>query len=199
LTRDKQPKETIMRLRLILPAVGLLALVIAGCSSNRLSQPMPGPTPESVAAQPGAKESTLNVGGAAGGPLVPGNLPPPAATPQAAPAAREFAVYFDFGKATLTSDARSVIQQAAASAKQAPATHITLTGHTDTVGSESSNQRLSERRAAAVRKELISQGVPAAQISASGVGEKELAVQTADGVKEQRNRAVVIREGGPGA
>jgi outer membrane protein OmpA-like peptidoglycan-associated protein len=146
----------------------------------------------------------LNVGGQAKGPLVPGNYPPAAGATAAAPvapapAAREFTVYFEFGKATLTSDARSVIHEAAATAKQGPMTHITLTGHTDTVGSEGSNQHLSERRAAAVRKELIAQGVPANAISASGVGEKELAVPTPDGVKEKQNRRVVITETGPGA
>jgi outer membrane protein OmpA-like peptidoglycan-associated protein len=204
LTSDRQPKETTMRFSLTLPAVGLLALMIAGCGPNRLSQPMPGPTPESVAAQPGAAESMLNTGGRAGGPLVPGNLPPAGATAAvppaaAAPAARDFTVYFEFAKASLTSDARTIIQQAAAAARQGTATHVSVVGHTDTVGSEKYNQRLSERRAAAVRKELIAQGVPAGEISASGRGQNDLAVPTADEVKEPRNRRAVITVGGPGA
>jgi OmpA-OmpF porin, OOP family len=193
-----------MRYSLTLPVIGLLALVTTGCG-NKLSEPMPGPTPTSAAAQPGAAQSTLNVGGQAGGPLVPATNPPrPAPTqqamPPAAPApAREFTVYFDFNKSTLTSSGRDVIKQAATAAQQGSIAHISVTGHTDTVGSADFNQRLSERRANAVRQALIAQGVPANEITARGVGKTELAVPTADGVKEPRNRRAVIMEGGPGA
>jgi outer membrane protein OmpA-like peptidoglycan-associated protein len=91
------------------------------------------------------------------------------------------------------------VQQSAAAAKQASGVRIFVTGHTDTVGTSQYNQRLSERRAAAVRAELINQGVPANQIDATGVGESDLAVPTAQGVNEPRNRRVVIMERGPGA
>jgi outer membrane protein OmpA-like peptidoglycan-associated protein len=183
--------------------MALVALAISGCGPNRLSQPMPGPTPESTAANPNTPKF-----GEAGGPLVPGNYPPPAPSISGATlpvpqgpvggAARDFTVYFEFGRATLTSDGRSVIEQAAAFAKQGSMTRITVTGHTDTVGTEHSNLGLSERRAAAVRKALIQQGVPANGIVANGVGQSQLAVPTPDEVKEPRNRRVVIREGGPG-
>jgi OmpA-OmpF porin, OOP family len=193
-----------MRYSLTLPVIGLLALVTTGCG-NKLAQPMPGPTPTSTASNAGAAQSTLNVGGQASGPLVPGNYPPrPAPTQQAAPAAapppaREFTVYFDFNKATLSSSGRDVIKQAVAAAQQGSIAHISVTGHTDTVGSANYNQRLSERRANAVRKALIAEGLPANEIDARGVGKSELAVPTADGVKEPRNRRAVIIEGGPGA
>ena len=193
-----------MKRELALPCIVLLGLATAACG-NRLMQPMPGPTPESTATDPGAAQSSLNTGGQAGGPLVPGNYPtagttraPQQAAAAAPPPTREYTVYFAFGKATLSSDAQSVIQQAVASAKEAPMTRITVVGHTDTVGSEQYNQGLSERRAAAVRNALIAQGVSAQEISASGVGESQLAVPTAQGVKEPRNRRVVITEGGPG-
>jgi OmpA-OmpF porin, OOP family len=185
----------------MLPAIALLALATAGCG-NQLSQPSPGPTPTSAAAQPGAAQSTLNTGGQAGGPLVPANNPPAVGTtappPAAAPPMREFTAYFDFNSSKLKPEARSVVQQAAAAAKQGQVTHIDVTGHTDTVGSAQFNQALSERRADAVRKELIADGVSADQITAKGVGKTELAVPTADGVKEARNRRAVISEGGPG-
>jgi OOP family OmpA-OmpF porin len=123
---------------------------------------------------------------------------PPAAPPQPAPA-RDFTVYFDFNKATLTPEARTVIQRAAAAAREAPVTHIQVVGHTDTVGSAQFNQRLSERRAEVVRAELIKDGVPSDSIMARGAGMNELAVPTAAGVKEPRNRrAVIIEGGGPG-
>jgi outer membrane protein OmpA-like peptidoglycan-associated protein len=122
---------------------------------------------------------------------------PPAVAPHPPPT-RDFTVYFDFNKTTLTPEARSVIQQAAAAAREAPVTHIQVVGHTDTVGSAKYNQRLSERRAEVVRAELIKDGVPADSIMARGAGMNELAVPTAAGVKEPRNRRSVIIEGGPG-
>jgi OmpA-OmpF porin, OOP family len=193
-----------MKRGLTLIGIALLALAITGCG-NKLSEPMPGPTPQSRAAQPGAAQSTLNVGGQAGGPLVPAtNVPavtqqaaPPAAA--APPPARQFTVYFDFDKATLTPAGRDVIKQAVAAAQQGSIAHVSVTGHTDTVGSAEHNQRLSERRANAVRQALIAGGVPANQITARGVGKTELAVPTAEGVNEPRNRRAVIMEGGPGA
>ena len=123
--------------------------------------------------------------------------PRPSPPPPPPPPTREFTVYFDFNSVTLTAEARAVVQQAAAAARSAPLTHITVTGHTDTVGSAEYNQRLSERRAVVVRDELIKDGVPADEIAARGVGKNELALPTADGVKEPRNRRSVIVEGGP--
>lgn len=185
-----------MRLILALPAIGLLVLATTGCN-NQLWQPMPGQTPTSV------NPATPSYG-QPGGPLVPANYPPKtgsteAPPPPPPPPAREFTVYFDTNSATLSSSARDVVQQAAAAARQAPMTRIAVTGHTDTVGTARYNQGLSDRRAAVVRKELIAEGVPADEIVASGVGESQLAVPTAQGVNEPRNRCVVIKEGGPGA
>jgi len=182
-----------MRFGLALPAISFLVLAITGCSNNRLAESSPGQTPESI--NPNAPNY-----GQAGGPLVPPNYPNAGTTaPAPAPQARVFTVYFAFGKATLSPEARSVIEQAVGATKQGSFTHITVTGHTDTVGSERYNQGLSERRAAAVQAELTAEGVPPDEIVASGVGKSDLAVPTAEGVKEPRNRRVVITEGGPGA
>ncbi|MBI3505515.1 MAG: OmpA family protein, partial [Proteobacteria bacterium] len=95
-------------------------------------------------------------------------------------------------QAALTPEASRIIQQAATTAKQGSVTRITATGHTDTSGSTQYNQRLSERRAAAVQAELVRQGIPANQIVTIGRGESELRVRTADGVREPQNRRVEI-------
>jgi outer membrane protein OmpA-like peptidoglycan-associated protein len=186
-TEEEKPT---MRLSLTLPTIGLVALAIAGCG-NQLTQPMTSQTPETVT-------PTSPKYGEAGGPLVPANNPNAFAksgtTEAPTPAAREFTVYFATNKATLSPDARSVIEQAAATAKQEPMTRIEVTGHTDTVGASPYNQGLSERRAEAVRQELIAAGVPADQIAASGAGKSQLAVPTAEGVNEPRNRRVAIME-----
>lgn len=121
--------------------------------------------------------------------------PPP---PPAPPAAHPYEVYFEFDRATLTPDARQVVQQAAQNAMQGNATQIVATGHTDTVGTDSYNLALSKKRANAVRTELIHDGVGGNLIQTSGVGENELAVPTGQNVNEPRNRRVEITVQAPG-
>src|SRR6185312_2615406 len=101
--------------------------------------------------------------------------PPPVAAPAAAttvapppPVAHPYEVYFEFDRATLTPDARQVVQQAAQNVLKGNATQIVATGHTDTVGTDSYNLALSKRRAGAVRTELIHDGVAGNLISTSG-------------------------------
>src|SRR5262245_34878330 len=112
--------------------------------------------------------------------------PPPAAPPQV------YTVLFATGSSALSAQARGTIQQAVAAYQSAPGAGVTVTGHTDTVGSPNLNQALSQRRARVVTDALIGGGVPAAAISSTGTGETSLPVQTADNVNEQRNRRVDI-------
>ena len=112
--------------------------------------------------------------------------PPPPAPPPS------FMVFFDWDRSNLSSQATTTIQQAAAAFKSTGSASITATGHTDTSGAPDYNMALSQRRANVVRDGLISAGVPAAAISATGVGEAGLLVQTADGVREPQNRRVEI-------
>jgi outer membrane protein OmpA-like peptidoglycan-associated protein len=101
-------------------------------------------------------------------------------------------VFFDFNKADVTGAAAKVIQASADSVKAGNMTRITVTGHTDTVGSAKYNQALSERRAAAVRAQLVADGVPDSEITTIGVGKSQLLVPTADGVREPQNRRAEI-------
>lgn len=117
--------------------------------------------------------------------------PPPTEPPPPPPMARSFDVYFGSGKCSLSGEADAVLSEAAASAKSTGAS-VRVVGHTDTVGSGASNQKLSECRADAVKSNLIDKGVPADKISASGRGESELRVQTGDGVREPQNNNVTI-------
>ena len=109
------------------------------------------------------------------------------------PFAKSFGVLFATNSAKLSDESRSVVKEAAAAAKDNAPAHITVGGHTDTVGSASFNQKLSDRRADAVRKELIANGVAPGDISTSAHGESDLAVPTADNVNEPRNRRVTIQ------
>jgi iron complex outermembrane receptor protein len=115
--------------------------------------------------------------------------PPPAPLPEAA---RSFQVFFDFDKSDITAAAAKVIQAAADAVKAGHVVQITVTGHTDTVGSASYNQGLSERRAAAVKTGLVADGVAGGEITTLGVGKTGLLVPTADGVREPQNRRAEI-------
>ncbi len=113
--------------------------------------------------------------------------PAPAPEPQ-----RAFQVFFDFNKSDITADAASIIKQASDTVTAGHLAKIAVTGHTDTVGSAAYNQKLSERRAAAVKAELIKDGVSADAISTVGVGKSGLLVPTPDGVREPQNRRAEI-------
>jgi len=101
-------------------------------------------------------------------------------------------VYFPFDQYVLTPEAQAVVQQAADYAKAGMATKLTITGHTDTSGSDRYNARLSERRAKAVADGLVGLGVPATTLGVDWKGESAPAVATGDGVKEPLNRRSTI-------
>lgn len=115
--------------------------------------------------------------------------PPPPAPPVIP---RNYLVFFDFDKSDLTPEARHIVDQAAQNVKTANITRIEVTGHTDTVGSDAYNMRLSRRRAQSVAAELESQGVPSEEIAIFAKGKHDLLVPTADGVREPQNRRVQI-------
>ena len=123
---------------------------------------------------------------------LPAVVPPPAPVAKAPEVQRAYQVFFDFNKSDITAAAAKVIQQASDSVKAGHLTQINVTGHTDTVGSAKYNQALSERRAAAVKAQLITDGVPDTEIATSGVGKSGLLVPTADGVREPQNRRAEI-------
>ncbi len=117
--------------------------------------------------------------------------PPPAAAPPPPPV-RNFLVFFDFDKSTLTPRAMDIVKEAARVAKSGQSAKVTCTGHTDTAGPASYNLALSLRRANTVKDALIREGVSATTITVLGKGETQLLVATKDGVREPQNRRVEI-------
>ena len=121
--------------------------------------------------------------------------PPPAAAPAPAPAPavpKTYLVFFDFDKSEITPEATRIIKQAADDAKRGSVRLVIATGHADRSGPTDYNQRLSVRRANAVRGALIREGIAANTIQATGRGEDDNLVPTADGAREPRNRRVEI-------
>jgi outer membrane protein OmpA-like peptidoglycan-associated protein len=122
---------------------------------------------------------------------------PPTSQAAAATTAHSYLVFFDFNKSDLSREATSIVDQAAHNAATDKVTRLDVTGHTDTVGSDAYNLRLSRRRAESVAAELERQGVPAGEIAIFAKGKRDLLVPTADGVKEPQNRRVqIVFEGG---
>lgn len=99
-------------------------------------------------------------------------------------------IFFDFAKATLRSESHSELNRIIPYFKQYPNLKIELAGHTDAVGSDNANQKLSEDRANSVRNYLLSQGVPAAQIIAKGYGESKPVATNDTDEGRQKNRRV---------
>lgn len=104
-----------------------------------------------------------------------------------------FLVFFDFDKSTLNATGMEVIDAIAAQAKErSNLKSVTITGHTDTRGGDAYNQRLSLRRADAVKTALASRGIALNVMSVSGKGEKELMVETPNNTREPGNRRVEV-------
>lgn len=102
-------------------------------------------------------------------------------------------VTFATGSSTISPGFRTLLDRVAGSLQQYPNSLIDVYGHTDTVGSAASNQRLSEQRAQSVSNYLIGRGVSSARIRWMGFGETQLKVATGDNVNEPMNRRVEIK------
>ena len=115
---------------------------------------------------------------------------PPAPTPP--PAINRFIVFFDFDKSNLTAESMQVVALAVKTAKDTGMVRITVTGHTDTVGSQRYNQALSERRAGAVKTEMMRLGMGGTDVTTVGKSFSEPLVATGPGVREPQNRRAMI-------
>jgi outer membrane protein OmpA-like peptidoglycan-associated protein len=80
---------------------------------------------------------------------------------------------FDFDRAILREQVKSVLDELAARLKDAEYDRLEIVGHADRIGTEDYNQYLSERRAWAVARYLVKQGVPAAKLAVEGRGMHE--------------------------
>jgi len=80
-------------------------------------------------------------------------------------------ILFDSGKSSFKSQTMEVLRNITAILKEYPASNFSIEGHTDSVGSKSSNQLLSERRANAVRDYLVANGISRQRLTSYGFGE----------------------------
>ena len=125
--------------------------------------------------------------------------PPPPPPPPAAAAPKKIAelksAHFDFNKATLKPEGKSELDRAVEALKADPALKAEVDGHTDSVGSEAYNMKLSERRANAARDYIVSQGIDASRITTQGFGKSKpiASNDTAEG-RAQNRRVEVLAQ-----
>lgn len=142
-----------------------------------------------------------------GTPVDANGCPPPAPAPmpvaaEPAPLPKEETivirnVHFEFDKATLTAADRAQLDTVATRLKtEATTARLSVSGHTDSVGRDAYNQRLSEQRAKAVTDYLVSSGVPRSSVvSVKGMGEAQPVADnnTADGRAMNRRTEILIQ------
>ena len=121
-------------------------------------------------------------------PPAPAAAAPPPPPPPAKPIVTLHGPEFDFDKATLKPEGKKHVDEAVRVMNDNPSLHVSAEGHTDSIGTDAYNQRLSERRAKAVRDYMVSQGIDASRISTVGYGKtKPIADnKTAEGRAENR-------------
>ena len=101
-------------------------------------------------------------------------------------------ILFDVDSAALRPESRSTLRDLSANFQRYPDNLIDVEGHTDSTGTNSHNQDLSERRSSSVRDYLIAEGVPSRDLTARGFGEMQPKASNNTPEGRQLNRRVEI-------
>ena len=123
----------------------------------------------------------------------------PAAAPKAAPAPAAATkvtyaadAFFDFDKSTLKAEGKAKLNDLVGKVKGINLEVIIAVGHTDSVGSDAYNQKLSVRRAEAVKSYLVSKGIEKNRLYTEGKGEKQPVADNKTKEGRAKNRRVEI-------
>ncbi len=159
------------------PSYWTPAMANAECDPDLVAKPAAAPAPAPVAA------------------------PAPAAAPAApAPAPKPIAekitfaadVLFDFGKADVKPAGKAKLDDLASKMKDINLEVVIAVGHTDAIGSEAANQKLSVRRAESVKAYLVSKGVEPNRVYTEGKGKLQPVASNKTAEGRQKNRRVEI-------
>lgn len=185
-------------------SLGLLALLLAGCASERIVLlPSADGQPSAVVVrdkngevrldQPyaGLKRSLdANRAYQSSPAEVAERFGPALAALPARPTS--YVLYFEAGGNVLTPESQAAMVAIRKEIAERAASEVMVIGHTDRVGNAEGNDKLSLKRAQGIADSLIESGVPAEKLEAVGRGERDPLVPTADDVDEPKNRRVEI-------
>ncbi|CAF2064791.1 unnamed protein product [Rotaria magnacalcarata] len=101
-------------------------------------------------------------------------------------------LYFASGAGQLTTESQDRIPEISTEIKNRSGSEVLIVGHTDTVGTDAINDKISLERAESVKNILISKGFDAGKLSTVGRGERDLLVPTPDNTPEPENRRVEV-------
>ena len=158
------------------------ATAAKGCDGAIVPKPAPAPVPAAAAPAPAP-------------------APAPAARPAPAPAAPAVAAtkvtyaadaFFDFDKSALKAEGRAKLDDLVGKIKGISLEVIIAVGHTDSVGSDSYNQKLSVKRAEAVKAYLVTKGIEKNRVYTEGKGEKQPVADNKTSEGRAKNRRVEI-------
>ncbi len=144
----------------------------APAPAPRAAAPAPAPAPRAAAPAPAARPA-----------------PPPAAATKVTYAADTF---FDFDKSVLKADGKAKLDDLAGKVKAINLEVIIAVGHTDSAGSDAYNQKLSVKRADAVKAYLITKGIEKNRVYTEGKGEKQPVADNKTDAGRSKNRRVEI-------
>jgi OOP family OmpA-OmpF porin len=166
--------------------------------------PEPAPAPKVEAAEPAPASAEAPAAAAAEPEPVPAPVPAAAAAPAPAPAPAAAAApsaekvtfeadtFFDFDKFTLKPAGKAKLEDLVSKLTGTDIEVVVATGHTDSVGTEAYNQKLSMRRANAVKAFLVSKGIPADRVFTEGKGESKPVASNKTSEGRAKNRRVDV-------
>jgi OmpA-OmpF porin, OOP family len=102
-------------------------------------------------------------------------------------------VLFDFDKSNVKPEAAAILDRLVVFMNENKGSKANLSGHTDSVGTEAYNQRLSERRVNSVRDYVVKKGVDSGRISGQGFGESKPIADNKTQEGRAKNRRVEIK------
>ena len=164
------------------------ATAAVGCDGAIVAPKAAAPAPEPAPAAPAAPAP------AAAAPAAPAPAPAPAAPPPPVATKVTYAAdaFFDFDKSVLKPEGKAKLDDLTSKVKDINLEVIIAVGHTDSVGSDAYNQKLSVRRSEAIKAYLVSKGIEKNRVYTEGKGEKQPVADNKTTEGRAKNRRVEI-------